>query len=153
MPFELQRGYTLILDEAVRHNCRFWLLDVCGRNSGINPNDVNWIVDNFLPHLYARLGGATYIAYLMAPHQLAGFLADTSIPNLDPPFQDNQPYYTLRFTDEQLAMRWLQHCRIHDVTPNARASALPIGTESSSPAPTPKKAASTAKRTRKTKIS
>ncbi|MBC8084578.1 MAG: hypothetical protein H7Z21_15380 [Hymenobacter sp.] len=111
MPFELHQGYAAILDAAAGNNCRFWLLDI-RRRTGIDASDVLWTVEDFFPRLYPRLGNTTYMAFLMAPHHLAGVLADIGLPTSPDP--EGQPYLHQRFTDEPTALAWLEHCLQRD---------------------------------------
>ncbi|MCC3159277.1 hypothetical protein LJ737_18690 [Hymenobacter sp. 15J16-1T3B] len=112
MPFELARGYDRLLDAAEKHQCRFWLVDTTPRQVGLDAGDVQWMREQFFPQLPKRLGGTTYIALLMAPHQLAGALADPRIADLS--HYDRRPYHLARFTSENEARRWLQHCASQD---------------------------------------
>jgi len=108
MPFEMHQGYAALLDTAEEYQCRHWLVDISKRAAGIAPTDVFWMLEVFFPQLAPRLGGTTYLAFLMAPNQLAGVLATPAIPPL--PDDANQPYYLQRFTDETEARRWLRQC-------------------------------------------
>lgn len=107
MPFELHRGYHALLDCAVERNCRYWLVDI-RRRSSVDALDVYWMLEEFYPQLYPRLGRTTYIAFLMAPNQLAGVLADSAIPALETP-EEGKPYFLQRFTEEKPAQDWLHH--------------------------------------------
>ncbi|KAA9339360.1 hypothetical protein F0P96_01705 [Hymenobacter busanensis] len=108
MPFELHRGYAALLNAAEEHNCSYWLIDTSQRRGVIDAADVNWIIEQFFPQLYPRLGRTTFLAYVMATHQLAGVLADTNIPNLT--YFDGRPYRLERFTNESQAIDWLLYC-------------------------------------------
>lgn len=112
MPFELSRGYDRLLDAAEKHQCRFWLVDTTPRRVGLDSGDVQWMREHFFPQLPKRLGGTTYIALLMAPHQLAGALADPRIADLS--HYDRRPYQLARFTSEAAARTWLQQCAQQD---------------------------------------
>lgn len=112
MPFELHRGYAALLDAAVSRRCRFWLIDLSNRAGGVDAADVQWMLSDFFPQLPVRLKRPVYLAYLMAPHQLAGVLADPGIPALT--YFDGRPYRLERFTTEAAALEWLQHCRQQD---------------------------------------
>ncbi len=111
MPFELQQGYAAILDVAAEKSCRFWLLDI-RRRTGVDASDVFWMMDDFFPRLHPRLGRTTYMAMLMAPHHLAGALANIGRPLSTAP--QGQPYLIQRFTDEAPALAWLDHCLQRD---------------------------------------
>lgn len=106
MPFELHRGYQALLDVAAEHHCRYWLIDI-RRRSSIDALDVHWMHEEFYPRLYPRLGRTTFIAFLMAPHQLAGTIASITRP--DQSSSVEEPYVLQRFTEEKPALEWLQH--------------------------------------------
>jgi hypothetical protein len=108
MPFELHRGYDAILDHAVEQDCRFWLLDI-RRRACIDSSDVLWTLNEFLPKVQPRLKRTTYLAFLMAPHHLAGDLADGKVP--DSTYYDERPYRNERFTEREDALAWLQQCQ------------------------------------------
>lgn len=107
MPFELHRGYNTLLDLAAERSCRYWLVDI-RRRSSVDALDVYWMLEDFYPRLHPRLGRTTYIAFLMAPNQLAGVLADSAIPALEVP-KEGRPYVLQRFTEEKPAQEWLHH--------------------------------------------
>lgn len=121
MPFELQRGYMAMLDEAISRRCRFWLVDLSGRISGVSAADLQWILEEFFPQLPLRLRRPVYIAYLMAPHQLAGSLADPNIPNAT--YYHDRAYRIERFTVAEEAFNWLQDCRKQDAKVRRRKTA------------------------------
>ncbi|TGE08543.1 hypothetical protein [Hymenobacter fodinae] len=106
MPFELHRGYQTLLDIAAERQCRYWLVDIRRRTS-IDALDVHWMHEEFYPRLYPRLGRTTFIAFLMAPHQLAGVMASMARPA--PSTAGEEPYVLQRFTEEKPALEWLQH--------------------------------------------
>ncbi|RSK44960.1 hypothetical protein [Hymenobacter rigui] len=108
MPFEMHQGYACLLDAAQQYDCHYWLIDTTRRAAGIDATDVFWMLDVFFPQLAPRLGGTTYLAFLMAPNQLAGVLATPAIPPL--PDGQNLAYYLQRFTDEAAARLWLRKC-------------------------------------------
>ncbi|OON67039.1 hypothetical protein [Hymenobacter sp. CRA2] len=112
MPFELHRGYARLLDAAAEHACRYWLIDTSQRMIGVDATDVQWMMDKFFPQLQPRLGRTTYLAYLMAPHQLAGMLTDRAMPTMD--YFDGRPYDLARFTHEEQARAWLRQCASQD---------------------------------------
>ncbi|UOQ50968.1 hypothetical protein [Hymenobacter cellulosivorans] len=114
MPFELHRGYHALLEAAVEHDCRFWLLDV-RRRAGIDSADILWTLNEFLPLVHPRLKRTTYLAFLMLPHHLAGDLSDGRVP--DATYYDNRPYRNERFTDEEPALEWLQQCQHMETVP------------------------------------
>lgn len=121
MPFELQRGYMALLDEAVSRRCRFWLINLSERASGLSAADLQWILEEFFPLLPFRLRRPVYIAYLMAPHQLATSLSMPGMPDLT--YFDSRPYRIERFTTQQEALDWLTLCRQQDARARRRKTA------------------------------
>ncbi|SHI88967.1 hypothetical protein SAMN02745146_1814 [Hymenobacter daecheongensis DSM 21074] len=118
MPFELQRGYLALLDEAVARRCRYWLIDLSGRATGLDAADVHWLLEEFFPQVPVRLRRPVYVAYLMASHQLAGMLANPAVPALT--YFAGRPYTVERFTTEDEAMAWLAQCRREDARARRR---------------------------------
>lgn len=118
MPFELKRGYDAILEEASARRCRFWLIDISQRAGMLDSSDVHWMLEEFFPQLQTRLKHTTFIAYLMAPHQLAGVLASFGQPALT--YFDGRAYCVERFTNQDEALRWLEHCRREDALARRR---------------------------------
>lgn len=76
---ELQRGYELLLAEAIGRRCRRWLLDVRRR---LNTYQVGaqWMVSSLLPRLGPQLGGRTRLTCLLAPIYLRDEAADAVFP-------------------------------------------------------------------------
>ncbi|TYZ10910.1 hypothetical protein FY528_07580 [Hymenobacter lutimineralis] len=109
MPFELNQGYHRLLEVAEAYECRFWLVDTVRWQAPADAATVLWMIETFLPKLYPRLGDTVYLAFLMAPHQLAGVLTNHAIPPLAA--INGTPYQLQRFTDEATALRWLRRCR------------------------------------------
>ena len=101
---ELQRGYELLLAEAIGRGCRRWLLDVRRR---LNTHQVGaqWMVSSLLPRLGPQLGGRTRLAYLLAPIYLRDEAADAVFP--PPTYFDGKPFIADRFVEEQAAIVWL----------------------------------------------
>ncbi|QJX48121.1 hypothetical protein HMJ29_14750 [Hymenobacter taeanensis] len=115
MPFELHRGYNALLNIAAERHCRYWMVDI-RRRSSLDALDVHWMHEEFYPQLYPRLGRTTFIAFLMAPHQLAGVMA-TAPPLAPGSSPEDQPYVLQRFTEERPALEWLQqHQQLESVT-------------------------------------
>lgn len=108
----LYHGYATILEAAAARTCRYWLVDIRFQPL-VNQDNVAWMTHEFFPRMHARLGGVVYLAYLMAPHQLADVLRNTSIPLLT--YFDALPYKLERFTDEQVALDWLLYCYQSDI--------------------------------------
>ncbi|MBG8554931.1 hypothetical protein [Hymenobacter guriensis] len=109
MPFELHHGYAQLLEAAVAHQCRFWLIDTTRWQAPADATTVLWMLESFLPRLHPQLGGTVYLAFLMAPHQLAGVLTNHAIPPLAA--LNGTPYQLQRFTEEAAALHWLRTCR------------------------------------------
>lgn len=108
MPFELHQGYAALLDAAARHRCPYWLIDTSRRRVGIEASDLQWLRERFLPQVTARLGGPAYLAYLMAPHQLADLVSDPAVTLGT--YSGEQACPLARFTQEAAARHWLGRC-------------------------------------------
>lgn len=102
---EMQQGYELLLEAAVQHRCRQWLIDARRRNNTDREGAV-WMVQDFLPRLRGQLGGRTALAYLLPPVQLRDAQADAAFPPAS--FFEGKPFVAERFTDERQALTWLQ---------------------------------------------
>ncbi|RSK43730.1 hypothetical protein [Hymenobacter rigui] len=102
---EMQQGYLYLLEVAAQHQCRFWLLDA-RRRFNTDREGAAWMVTTFLPTLAARLGGRTYLAYLLMPVIMRDAEADAAFPPAH--FFEDKPFMSERFVDEQQAMAWLQ---------------------------------------------
>lgn len=107
---EMCQGYLHLLEVAAVHQCRFWLLDA-RRRYNTHKEGARWMVATFLPLLSPRLGGRTYLAYLLAPAILRDVEADAAFPPLS--FFDGKPFAADRFVDEREAIGWLQQARQH----------------------------------------
>ncbi|SNC76695.1 hypothetical protein SAMN06265337_3516 [Hymenobacter gelipurpurascens] len=101
---EMQAGYDLMLEAAVEHKCQYWLLDV-RRRINTDGQGAHWMMTEFLPAVGVRLGGRTYLAYLLAPLLLRDQSADAAFPT--PESMADKPFMGLRFTDEREAIEWL----------------------------------------------
>ncbi|RSK31217.1 hypothetical protein [Hymenobacter metallilatus] len=102
---ELQQGYRHLLEVAAQHQCRFWLLDA-RRRFNTDREGAAWMVTSFLPTLQARLGGRTYLAYLLVPVIMRDAEADAAFPPAS--FFQDKPFVGERFVDEEKAVAWLQ---------------------------------------------
>lgn len=107
---EVQAGYHLLLEAAITHQCQQWLLDV-RRRFNTDREGARWMITEFLPAVGARLGGRTYLAYLLAPLLLRDQSADDAFPS--PESMADKPFLGLRFTDEREAIEWLLAVRPH----------------------------------------
>ncbi|RSK29514.1 hypothetical protein [Hymenobacter metallilatus] len=108
MPFELHQGYAQLLTTATEYQCCYWLIDITRRLSPLGAADVSWLTEEYFPQLQPCLGNPVYLAYVMAPYQLAGMLAMPYTPQQ--PESPGLPYYFQRFTDEESARHWLKKC-------------------------------------------
>ena len=99
----------LLLEEARRHRCPYWLLD--GRaDEPVRPADVyGWLNEDFLPRVRVALGEAPYLAFVARPDfwkllqaQAYGSLA---------PAQPSPAFHSNWFTDEATALAWLDKQR------------------------------------------
>ncbi|TGE21211.1 hypothetical protein E5K00_13010 [Hymenobacter aquaticus] len=101
---EMQQGYLVLLEHAAAHGCRRWLLDG-RRRFNTDREGAQWMVSTFLPQLQPRLGGRTYLAYLLAPVTLRDQDADAAFP--PPAYFLDKPFLGERFVEEGEATRWL----------------------------------------------
>ena len=108
----LHDGYAAMLDAAAARACPYWLVDIRYQPL-VSPQGVRWLLEDFYPRMHARLGAPVYLAYLMAPHQLAHVLSNPEVPLLT--VFDDLPYRLERFTDEQAALDWLLYCYQNDL--------------------------------------
>lgn len=102
---EMQQGYLYLLEKAEAHRCRYWLLDA-RRRSNTDREGAGWMVNTFLPGLHSRLGGRTYLAYLLVPAIMRDVEADAAFPPAS--FFAGKPFLGERFIDEREAIAWLQ---------------------------------------------
>jgi hypothetical protein len=102
---EMKQGYLYLLDVAVEHKCRQWLLDA-RRRFNTDRDGARWMIDSFLPSLHARLGGRTYLAYLLVPVIMRDVEADAAFPPAS--FFEGKPFIGERFIDERAAVEWLE---------------------------------------------
>ena len=108
----LHDGYAAMLDAAAAHARPYWLIDIRYQPL-VSPEGVRWMMSDFYPRMHARLDVPVYLAYLMAPHQLAHVLSNPEVPLLT--VFDDLPYRLERFTDEQAALDWLLYCYQNDL--------------------------------------
>lgn len=102
---EMRHGYELLLQAATRHQCRQWLIDARRRNNTDREGAV-WMIQDFLPRLHGQLGGRTALAYLLPPPHLRDQQAAAAFPPAS--FFAGKPFVAERFTDERMALDWLQ---------------------------------------------
>ncbi|MDU0370627.1 hypothetical protein ACFPAF_09510 [Hymenobacter endophyticus] len=102
---EMQQGYRYLLEKAEVHTCRYWLLDA-RRRSNTDREGAGWMINTFLPGLHTRLGGRTYLAYLLVPIIMRDVEADAAFPPAS--FFADKPFVGERFIDEREAIAWLQ---------------------------------------------
>ena len=99
----------MLLAQAQRHGCPFWLLD--GRADDFSrPLDVyEWLTDEFLPRVRQALGRVPCLAFIAQPEfwqalQARNYAALNSVP-VSAVFRANW------FTTEADALAWLQQFR------------------------------------------
>ncbi|GAB3299225.1 hypothetical protein GCM10027348_23290 [Hymenobacter tenuis] len=102
---EMRTGYLYLLEEAAQRQCRQWLLDA-RRRYNTDRDGARWMITTFLPMLSARLGGRTYLAYLLVPAIMRDAEADAAFPPVS--FFADKPFIAERFIDEREAINWLQ---------------------------------------------
>ncbi|UOQ79005.1 hypothetical protein MUN84_11045 [Hymenobacter sp. 5516J-16] len=105
---EMCAGYHYVLERAAEHRCRQWLLDA-RRRFNTDRDGAHWMITSFLPTLHARLGGRTYLAYLLVPVIMRDVEADAAFPPAS--FFEGKPFAAERFIDEREAVAWLQEAR------------------------------------------
>lgn len=105
---EMCQGYLHVLEVAAAHRCRQWLLDA-RRRFNTDREGAQWMISTFLPTLHTRLGGRTYLAYLLAPVLLRDAEADAAFPPAR--FFEGKPFDSERFIEESEAIAWLQQAR------------------------------------------
>jgi hypothetical protein len=101
---ELRAGYYCLLEAAVAHKARLWLVDTRRRDHATQQS-TPWMMAEFMPRLPQRLGGPVYLAYLFMPAHLQELERDVAVPPLT--YFEGRAYCIARFTEEQAAMQWL----------------------------------------------
>jgi hypothetical protein len=105
---EMCEGYHRLLEAAVAHQCRQWLIDV-RRRFNTDREGAHWMVTEFLPTLQPNLGGRTHLAYLLAPLIMRDPAGDSAFPSAET--MADKPFLGERFIDEAAAIVWLQKMR------------------------------------------
>ncbi|MGI4865115.1 MAG: hypothetical protein ACRYFZ_14425 [Janthinobacterium lividum] len=103
---DFQASYHYLLETAVRHDCRYWLLDV-RRSPPCCTRQATWLLQEFCPRLVAALHPQEpfYGAYLVFPSHLPHY-TNIVLPILD--CNTNTCYQVAAFLDEGLTTRWLR---------------------------------------------
>ena len=117
----------LLLLEARRSGCPFWLLDGRADQLREQPALHHWVEDEYLPRVHVALGRPLVVAFLVsaavwAQLQLQGIAVPTLVPTLSAAFR------TAWFTEEAPAQIWLNQFR-----GAARGSQRPPGSVGGSP--------------------
>ncbi|OON71085.1 hypothetical protein [Hymenobacter sp. CRA2] len=103
---ELYASYPALLETALAHGCRYWLLDA-RRRLNVEVAITPWLLNDFAPRLGQHLGGRVFLAYLVAPIQMTDAVpADKVIP--PQVYFDGKSCLMQRFIDEDAALAWLQ---------------------------------------------
>lgn len=105
---EMCEGYLLLREAATTCRCRQWLIDA-RRRYNTHREGAHWMLTEFLPTLYPRLGGRTRLAYVLAPVLMRDAEADAAFPPAS--YFDDKPFAGAQFTDERAALEWLQQGR------------------------------------------
>ncbi|MFD1873365.1 hypothetical protein [Hymenobacter bucti] len=106
---EFAEACELLLAEAQRQQCPYWLLDGRADEHAARPFDMyEWLGEDFLPRVHRALGTIPCLAFLARPEfwqalQAQGYANDT--PKLHVAFRANW------FTDEAAAAAWLGQFR------------------------------------------
>ena len=104
-PQELPLVYKEVQEQAVEHDCRFWLQDI-RRRSFNDPSTTRWLLQDFFPGMAHRLGGRLYVAYLVGPTLHEAIVNQPGYVSAES--YDGQSFVVSFFGDEGTAMRWLQ---------------------------------------------
>lgn len=113
---ELYASYPTLLEEAVAHGSRYWLLDA-RRRLNVDVAITDWLLNDFVPRLHQHLHGRVYIAYLVAPIQMTEAVpANMVIPPTT--YFEGRASLMRRFTDESEALAWLAECRRQETLPH-----------------------------------
>lgn len=105
---EMCQGYELLLQAAIEHQCRQWLLDVRRRNN-TDREGAQWMQHYFLPRMARELGGYVALAYLLPPIHLRDSAADGAFPPAS--YFEGKSFSSDRFIDERMALEWLDRQR------------------------------------------
>lgn len=96
---EFQQGYRTLLRAAQTTNCPFWLLDVRGHTVP-EAGPMQWLKQEFLPHLAGQVGRSICLGYLLSPSQLRQVV---------PPADDG--VCVAFFSEEGPLTAWLTQCQ------------------------------------------
>ncbi|GAA4357477.1 hypothetical protein GCM10023185_22230 [Hymenobacter saemangeumensis] len=112
---DLRSDYAQLLAEAHRQsNCRFWLLDLRGRNWHA-PSFGPWFAHDYARQVARALGGPVFIAYVLAPqHRPIAESEATATTQRAAAAHDLYPYF---FDNETDARSWL--CDQQELDPAA----------------------------------
>jgi len=113
---ELPGQYAHLLEVARQHdNCRYWLLDVRGRQGQAAEADT-WFAHGFAAELQS-LGHPVFLAYVLDPsHYALASSADVAATKRACAKYDVYPYF---FSNEADARAWLLHQQHLDHVPSA----------------------------------
>ena len=96
----------MMLTAALRHNCRYWLLNGSA-NCRRPPFDVNsWLEEDYLPRVLAALGRPPCLAYILPLHWKED-MGDGALKNTSPMAMHRVEL----FKNEAPAISWLDQCR------------------------------------------
>ncbi|WP_400190577.1 hypothetical protein [Hymenobacter sp. B81] len=107
-PEEVTEACELLLDQARRHGCPYWLLD--GRlNGSEQPRELHeWMQEEYFPRVRTELGRMPSIAFLVTPQVWAG------LPTRgydEPGNWQSRAARMAWFTDDAPALDWLRQQR------------------------------------------
>ena len=105
---ELTEACEMMLMAALRHDCRYWLLNGsadCRRP----PFDVHsWLEEEYLPRVLAALGRPPCLAYVLPLHWQKGpGMSHGALTNTAPTAMHQMKL----FENEASAISWLEQCR------------------------------------------
>ncbi|SNR51069.1 hypothetical protein [Hymenobacter mucosus] len=101
---QLPPAYEFLTQDALAHDCRFWLQDIRRRTLN-EPEVVQWMLESYFPSIATHLGGRLMVAYLANP-SLLQTIQGSSYPS-DSSYS-TEAFDVQFFTDEAAAMQWLQ---------------------------------------------
>lgn len=106
---EFTETCELLLAQARRHDCPYWLLDGRADEDVRPPCLYQWLTDEFLPRVSRTLGRMPYVAFVARPSFWQALQAHAYGPLA--PAQLSATFRINWFTDEAPAAEWLNSYR------------------------------------------
>ncbi len=107
---EFTEACEMLLEQAQRHSCPYWLLDGRADSATGRPPDVyEWLTEEFLPRVHRTLNRAPCLAFIAQ----ADFWHELQARHYAPPAPAllSATYRTGWFVDEATAQAWLNQSR------------------------------------------